>query len=328
MKILVTGANGFIGSHLLRELAAGGGEVCGMVRETSDLSRLEGVDCGLRRCCLEGPLEEVVAGFDAVVHTAARSRDWGTEADFYRDNVAGTVNLARACAAAGVGRLVHLSSTVVYGFTGRRQTPEDAPLAPFNHPYCRSKARAESELLAFRGRIHLAILRPSNVYGPGDTSFTYPLLKTLERGMPGFPAGGRRLTSPCAVENLAAAVERALAADFPSGEAFNVSDGADLPWRDFLALAARLLGVRPPRLPIPVLPLRLAAALLDKVYRLRRSPVPPPITPYRIAQAARDYSFSVEKAKRILGYTPPVVTAEALRGAVEWFREEQGRWER
>jgi 2-alkyl-3-oxoalkanoate reductase len=142
--------------------------------------------------------------------------------------------------------------------------------------------------------------------------------------MPAFPAGGRRLTSPCAVENLAAAVERALASDYPSGEAFNVSDGADLPWRDFLGLAAGELGVKPPRFPLPVTPLRVAAALLEKVYILRHSSNPPPITPYRIAQAAKDYSFSVEKAKRLLGYEPSVSTAEAIRESVEWFREEEG----
>lgn len=260
-----------------------------------------------------------------MIHTAARSSDWGAAGDFYRVNVEGTINLARACAAAGVKRLIHFSSTAIYGFSGHRQTGEDAPVAPFRHPYCQTKARAEFELAGFRDRFHLTVLRPSNVYGPGDLSFTYPLFSALEKGMPCFPAGGRRLTSPCAVENLASAVERALVSDHPSGEAFNVSDGADLPWRDFLGLAARELGEKPPRFGIPAAPLRLAASFLEKIYLARRSPLPPPITPYRIAQVARDYSFSIEKAKRLLGYTPEVSTGQALRESVEWFREEKYR---
>ncbi len=326
MKILVTGANGFIGSHLLRGLSApSGGEICGMVRESSDLSRLDGGNYELRRCCLEEPLEEVLRGIDAVIHTAARSSDWGAYHEFYRANVEGTINLARAAAAVGVRRVVHISSTVVYGFTGHRLSGEDLPLRPFAHPYCLTKAAAEKALLAFREKFHLIILRPSNVYGPGDGSFTYPLLQALERGLPAFPAGGKRLTSPCGVGNLVAAVGCALKPVYPSGEAFNVSDGADILWRDFLALAARELGVAPPRYSLPVGPLRLVAALLERVYRLARSPVPPPLTTYRIAQAARDYSFSIEKAKQVLGYIPSVTTAEAIRGAVKWFREDHAR---
>lgn len=326
MRILVTGANGFIGFHVLRRLAAGGGgEVRGMVRQTSDLGRLAGGRYDLYRGCLEEPLEAAVAGCDAVIHTAARSSDWGGYGDFYRANVEGAINLARACAAGGVKRLIHFSSTVVYGFSGHRQTGEEAPRRPFNHPYCLTKALAEEELLHFRDRFHLTILRPSNVYGPEDLSFTYPLLFTLKKGMPAFPAGGRRLTSPCAVENLTAAVERALEADFPSGEAFNISDGRDLPWRDFLALAARELGVRPPRFSIPSAPLCLAAALLEQIYKACRSPHPPMITTYRIAQTARDYSFSVEKARRLLGYVPSVTTVQGLRGSVEWFRDREIR---
>ncbi len=327
MKILVTGANGFIGSHLLRRLKArGGGEVRGLVRENSDLCRLSGGGYDLCRGCLEEPLAEAVDGCDTVIHTAARSSDWGPERDFYRTNVEGTVNLARACAAAGVKRLIHLSSTVVYGFSGHRLTDESAPLSPFNNPYCRTKARAEAELLSFRDRFHLTIFRPANVYGPGDRSFTYPLFSALEKGMPGFPAGGRRLTSPCAVENLGEAIERALISDYASGEVFNVSDGADLPWRDFLGMAAEGLGVKPPRWPLPVTPLRLTAQILEKLYRLGRSSLPPPITPYRIAQAANDYSFSVEKARDLLGYVPVVTTREGLRGSVEWFWEEGKRF--
>ncbi|MFH1038298.1 MAG: NAD-dependent epimerase/dehydratase family protein, partial [PVC group bacterium] len=291
----------------------------GMVRETSDLFRLGDETYDLRYAALTDHLQEVVRCFDAVIHTAARSSDWGDYDSFYRANVEGTVNLLRASVAGGVRRFIHFSSTVIYGFGGNRLTGEDHPPAPFNHPYCLTKAEAEEECLRFRDRIHLVILRPSNVFGPSDLTTTYPLLTALRKGMPAFPAGGRYLTSPCYVDNLVAATVLALGAGCPSGEAFNISDGGDLTWKEFLGLFAAELGVKPPRVALPTGLLFPAAALLEKLYVCCGSSRPPLITPYRIAQVAADYSFSIEKARKMLGYQPPVTTEEGVRRSVEWY---------
>lgn len=321
MNILITGANGFIGSRLLRRLSEKEGfAAAGMVRETSDLFRLRDGTYDLRQGSLDGPLEDILRGFDTVIHTAARSSDWGGYDSFYRTNVEGTVNLVRAAVAGGVGRFIHFSSTVVYGFGGNRLTGEDRPAAPFNNPYCITKVRAEQELLRYRDRIRLIILRPSNVFGPGDLTTTYQLFEALRKGMPGFPAGGRYLTSPCYIDNLVAATELALRSECSSGEAFNISDGNDIPWREYLARIAGELGVRPPRLAIPAGLLRPAAGALEKLYSFFRSSRPPVITPYRIAQVVNDYSFSIEKAERLLGYVPPCSTEEGIRESVRWFK--------
>ena len=107
MKIIITGANGFIGSHLMR-LFSGGGEhsVCGLVRKTSDLFRLRDRRYHLVIASLEDPLEGLLAGFDAVIHTAALAFDWGDYRDFYRTNVEGTIRLARA-ASRDRGKEIH-----------------------------------------------------------------------------------------------------------------------------------------------------------------------------------------------------------------------------
>jgi len=326
VKILITGANGFIGSHLLRHFSMlSDFQVSGMVRETSDLTRLAGESYDLRRASLDAPLEDLVRGFDVIIHTAARSSDWGKYEDFYRTNVDGTLNLVRAAIAGGVGRFIHFSSTVVYGFSGNRLTGEDSPPAPFNHPYCLTKLRAERELLQYRDRIRLIILRPSNVFGPGDLTTTYPLFAALKKGMPGFPAGGRYLTSPCYIDNLVEATRLALQSESSSGEIYNISDGNDIPWNEYLALIAGELGVSPPRRSIPAGLLRSAAWGLEKLYNLMRSPTPPIITPYRIAQVVRDYSFSIEKAEKLLGYHPPRTTGEGIRRSVEWFKRTVSR---
>jgi nucleoside-diphosphate-sugar epimerase len=321
-RVLVTGANGFIGSHIVRRLAAAKAyRVSGLVRRTSDLWRLESLPVGLVYGSLNSPVGAALEGFDTVVHASARVSDWGNYEDFYRTNVEGTAGLLEAAVKSGVRRFVHLSSVAVYGFHGALNTAEESPRRPFPNPYCATKALAEERVLEYGDRLEIVVLRPSNVFGPFDTSFTVPLLKSMEKGLPAFPGGGKSLTSPCYVGNLAHAVERAMLTKSGIGEAFNVSDGADIPWKSFLDLVGRELGVPPPRIPVPPGPLLALSIVIERLYRAVGSKRPPLITPYRIAQAIKDYSFSVEKARRHLGYEPPFTTAEGVRESVRWYRD-------
>jgi len=319
--ILVTGANGFIGSHVLQRLSASPGlKARGMVRPTSSLWRLENFEPELIRASLPGNLPPL-DGVHTVIHTAGLSSDWGSREEFTRANREGTACLLEAAIKAGVKRFIHFSSVVVYGFTGGREQTEDAPLQPFPHPYCLSKAEAEKEVLARRERIETVIIRPANVYGPGDLTTTFPLLQALEKGLPFFPAGGRSLTSPCYVGNLVEATIATLNSEGAPGETFNVTDGRDMPWRDFLSLAASALDARSPRFPLPARPLYLAAGVLEALYKAIKSSKPPLITPYRIAQVTHDYGFSIDRARRILGYQPAFSPEEGLRKSVRWYRK-------
>ncbi|MBN2322947.1 MAG: NAD-dependent epimerase/dehydratase family protein [Spirochaetes bacterium] len=330
MKILVTGASGFIGSHVVRTLAREKTyTVTGLVRKSSDLFRLQSKMKGpgseeppsfeLRYVSLEDPLGEVTKGFDAVVHTAGNTEDWGNAARIYRSNIDGTKRLLEACVENGVRRFVHFSSTVVYGLEGNRNTKEDRGHRPYKNGYCISKSRAEQVILRFSDRIKTVILRPSNVFGPFDVKFSFYLLRSIERGLSRWPLGGTTLTSPCYVKNLVAAVRCALATDRGFGEAYNVSDGADVTWKTFLEAAARQLGKTPPDGTVPLFWLSLSAKVLELTYvllRIRRRPI---ITPYNIALVSHDYGFNIEKAKRLLGYEPPFTTDEGMEQTVEWY---------
>jgi nucleoside-diphosphate-sugar epimerase len=326
MRILVSGANGFIGSHLLKQLSrAGDYEVWGLVRKSSDLFRLDGGTYNLLRSSLTARLDPLIEGFHAVVHTAAVASDWGDRGEFYRTNVDGTVNIFEASVRCGVERFIHLSSTAVYGFGGDRNTTEEAEKHPFGNSYCTTKSIAEQKLLERSGAIKLIVLRPSNVYGPWDTKFTLPLLRGIDRGLLGFPAGGKMLTSPCYVKNLAAAVERALQTGGPFGETYNITDGLDITWREFLAVIAGEMGRRPPRISVPVKPLAALAAVLEALYRGVGAKNAPLLTRYRVAQVSRDYSFSLEKAKTKLSFTPPYSTLDGVRDSVIWYRSCVGK---
>jgi nucleoside-diphosphate-sugar epimerase len=321
-RILVTGANGFIGSHIIRRLTEKNTyRVSALVRRTSDLFRLESLPVDLVYGDLNSSVGGALEDCDAVVHTAGKVSDWGNYEDFYRTNVEGTAALLYAAVKNGVRRFVHLSSVAVYGFHGLLNAAEESPRRPFPNPYCATKAIAEERVLEYRDRLEVVILRPSNVFGPSDTSFTVPLLKSMEKGLPAWPNGGKTLTSPCYAGNLAHAVERAVLTKKGTGEVFNVTDGADIPWKTFLDLVGRELGARPPRFPVPSGPLFTLSVVMEWLYRAFGSKRPPLITPYRIAQSARDYSFSVQKARRLLGYEPPFTTAEGVRESVRWYRD-------
>jgi nucleoside-diphosphate-sugar epimerase len=320
MKLLVSGANGFIGSHLLKYFSQTGDyDVWGLVRKTSNLFRLEGDSYRLLRASLNDQLDPLLRGFDAVIHTAALASDWGCKEDFYRTNVDGTLNILNASIRCGVERFVYLSSTVLYGFGGHRNTTEEQEGRPFPNSYCITKTIAEQKVLKQSKEMKLFVLRPSNVYGPWDTNFTLPLLRGIDRGLFGFPAGGRFFTSPCYVKNLVSAVERTLKSHGPFGEVFNITDGKDIPWIEFLRIIAGQMGSHLPRLSIPVGPLSLISALLETLYRGFKSKKPPLITRYRVAQAGSDYSFSIRKAKQVLTYTPPYSTQEGVRESILWY---------
>lgn len=319
-SILITGANGFIGSHLLKSLSVKNEyRVCGLVRRSSNLFRLHSDRFELLRGSITDSLDEIMKGFDVVIHTAGKASDWGPYKDFHVHNVDGTLNVAKSALRCGVKKLVYFSSTVLYGFTGHVHTEENAPFNPFSNSYCKTKTIAEEKLLELKSDINIVVLRPSNVFGPYDVSFTYRLLKSLDRGLFGFPKGGNCLTSPCFVGNLVDATERALKTDISSGHAFNISDGADISWKKFLRMIAEVMNKKPPACAVPSAPLYAASVLLEKLYTIAGSHTPPPITPYRIAISSRDYSFSVEKARNVLGYSPPFSTLEGIKESVAWY---------
>ncbi|UCB46721.1 MAG: NAD-dependent epimerase/dehydratase family protein [Spirochaetota bacterium] len=323
LNILITGANGFVGSHLLRHLSENQEyRVTGLVRPTSNLFRLRDKQHRLVFSSINDPMEETIKGFDVVIHTAASTMYWGNSNEIYRTNVDGTLNLVEASIKAGVRRFIHFGSTVVYGFDGNINTDESSELKPFKSGYCRSKAIAEEQLLRFKKDIELIILRPSNIFGPEDTVFTYLIIRALDKGILfAFPKAGESLTSPCYVKNIVSATEKTLKIKEGLGEAYNISDGNDIQWKTYLAIIACQLGKKPPRKSAPVKPLLFASRMLESTYTLLRIRSRPPITPHDIVHVSDDYSFSIEKAKTKLDYNPSYTTEEGIAETVQWYRK-------
>lgn len=322
-SVLITGVNGFIGSHVAQRFQRDGHEVRGLVRKTSDLSFLKGLEVQLhvgditRRETLREPL----SGVDIVVHNAGFASDWGPYRKFHEINVEGTQNVAEIAAGQGVKRFVHISSAVLHGFGNPGKMDESSPLADSLFPYCRTKRIAEEWLFAYAkgSAMEVAAIRPGNVFGTRDHTFIEKYLDALVQGRAGYVGGGRSPTCPVYVENLAEAIYLAAFEPAARGEAFLITEDLEIDWRAFTELFADELGLRRPALSVPYWLGYPLAYLLERIHEIFALQAEPLLTRYRICNAGKAYHFSVEKAKRLLKYAPVVPFEEAVRRTVAWY---------
>ncbi|WP_438015804.1 SDR family NAD(P)-dependent oxidoreductase [Sorangium sp. So ce315] len=325
MKVLVTGASGFLGSHVAEQLVQEGHDVVALVRRSSStkfLSSLRGVELAY------GAIEDaesvrravVDAGVDAIVHSAGlvKARD---EAEFFRVNVDGTRNMLDAAKAApSLKRFVFVSSLAAIG-----PSPDGRPVAPDARPapvtrYGRSKLEAERLVLAEKDALPVVVLRPPMIYGPRDQE-SFAFFQSVARRFLPMLGDGRNTLSVIYASDAAAACLRALESDVPSGRAYFIDDGRVYVWRDMLADVEAALGARAfVRVGVPFALMRGAALASEGMSRLTGKPVM--LTRDKLNElAASHWVCDAGEARRELGWEPEVSWAEGTRRAVAWYRE-------
>jgi len=324
-KILISGINGFIGSNLAEFLINKGHTVSGIVRKTSDLSFLSGLNVELFKGDVTKPdtLSEPLKGKDLVIHVAGLASDWGPYRRFYSVNVEGTQNMARAAAAGGVKRFVQISTVALHGFHNQRNVDESYPMAKTIFPYNETKKLAERRLFEFAKTTAMEItaVRPGNVFGPRDHTFIEKYLEALQKGQGAYVDKGLHWTCPTYIENLTDGIAKACFSQQAAGEAFIITDGLQINWKEFTEAFCRALEIKAPNLSIPFGVAYAAAWLMEGLYKVFRISRPPLLTRYRISNGGRDYHFSIEKAQKLLGYRPQIPFDEAVRRTVEWYRK-------
>jgi nucleoside-diphosphate-sugar epimerase len=305
--VLVTGAGGFIGGALCESLAAGGYRV----RRAARLAQPGGQDAIAVGDI--GPATDWRAALEdvrCVVHLAARThvlRETAADplAEYRRANVAATARLAEQARAAGVRRLVFMSSIKVNGDSTQRPfTEADGPRP--EDAYGASKWEAEQALASIAGgAMELVVLRPPLVYGPRVAGNFRRLLDAVARGVPLPLASVVNRRSLVYVGNLADAVLATLDAPLAAGKTYLVSDGEDVSTPDLVRAVARALGVGARLFPCPVGVLRLAAALTGR----------------RGAAARLTGSLQVDSSaiRRELGWRPSFTLAQGLAGTARWY---------
>ncbi len=327
---LLTGGSGFIGGHLAARLVEDGHHVRCLVRATSETSRLEALGVELSVGDLGDPdsLARAVDGCRHVFHCAALVSDWATVAEIKQANVVGTQNLLRACVDGLVERFIHLSTTDVYGYPNRAQVDETYRPARFRNWYAQTKLDAEVEVrrAAAAHALDAVILRPATVYGPGSTEVVGEIARAIRNRTMLLIGGGRAVAGLCYVSNLIDAAMLALRHEAAPGQAFNISDGLDVTWNEFIDSLSEGLGCSTIRRSMPYSVANAIGFSLEQGYRLLRRATHVTTSPLLSRQAVHvlgtHQSFSTRKARELLGWEPRVGYPAGLEATLAWLRAE------
>ena len=333
MRILITGAGGFLGAHTAVRLAARGHDVVPTARRALPVpvfAPLPGPHATAAASLTTLPadlarddLSPLLAGCDAVVHCAARASPWGPREIFWRDNVVATERLLKAAAhAATVRRFVHISTPSIY-FDGRPQhdrTEEFTPPRRWPTAYAESKWTAEERVRAARS-LGPVILRPRAVFGPGDRAIVPRIVAAAARGYLPLPGGGTASIDITYVDNVVDSIEAALAAPRTlEGRAFNVTNGEPVVVRDLLTRLFAALHLDVKLVNVPRTLALAAASFSEALAKLRPRQPEPRLTKYGVGLLATSQTLSIAAAREALGFEPAVSVADGLERYARWWK--------
>jgi nucleoside-diphosphate-sugar epimerase len=312
----VTGGSGFIGGELVRRLVAGGCRVRALAR--SEASAVAVADLGAEPA--RGDLDDLEAmtaaarGCETAFHLAANVAQWGTREEFRRANVDGTRNALDASAAGGVARFVHCGTeAAILAGEPLVHVDESAPLRP-DSPALYSATKAEAERLvrdAAREGFATVVLRPRFVWGAGDTTLLPEIIAATKAGRFAWVGGGTHLTSITHVKNVVEGLLLAAERGRP-GEAYFVTDGEPVVFREFISEMLRARGVEPPERSVPTAVASALARGGELAWRLLPLPGEPPLTRFALWAASQECTIDDSKARRELGYAPIVSREQGL----------------
>ncbi|RKH18360.1 NAD-dependent epimerase/dehydratase family protein [Corallococcus sp. CA047B] len=317
MRAFVTGGSGFVGKHLLAALAKRGEPARALARSPASVAAVQAAGGEPWEGDLSDPerLRLGMEGCDTVFHSAAHVKMSGPRAEFYDVNVRGTEAVLEAARAAGVKRLVHVSTEAVLVDGGpmvRLNETHKLPQRPVG-PYPSTKGEAERRVLSVNSPDFTTVaVRPRLVWGPGDTTVLPALVAAVKAGRFRWIGGGRYLTSTChvanAVEGLLLAAEKGR-----GGQAYFVTDGPPVEFRAFVTALLKTQGVDPGDKSLPTALAAMVAVTSDLVWDVLGLKSTPPLSRTELLLAGQEVTVNDEKARQELGYTGSVSREEGLR---------------
>ena len=326
VRILVTGASGFIGHHVVRTLLGRGFDVTATGRSQAALAPL--AQAGARTVTADlasDPLDDMVRGHTAVVNCAALAAPWGRRDSFVRNNVRTAERLLDVSVAAGIKRFVHLSSPSIYASFKDQLGVTEAftPPSKWSSPYGETKWLSEQIVLDRRfASLEPVVLRPRAVFGEGDRVILPRILAVARKGIFPLMNGGAARVDVTYVANVVTAVELALATSRENaGRAYNITNGEPISVRELLDRLFSALGVRVKYIPLPESFAYGLANLSEAVARWRPNGGEPRLTRYGISLLAHSLTLDISAARERLGYRPQVSLQEGFERCGAWWRQ-------
>ncbi len=328
MNVLVTGANGFIGSNLTQLLVREGHRVKAMVLPGTDLSNLDGLDCEIVYADVtkHEMLDGLLNGVEVIFHLAAvPSLAWSSHV--FKVNYNGTENLLLEAVKRKVRRFVFMSSLVVHGFSDYHDADETTPLLNpgiFTRPYIASKIKCEELLVSYKNKIETVIIRPGfNIYGPNDRMTSKEMLGRLEQGrLIGYVNEGKTKLGYVYAENLAFGLLCAGVSENAAGNTYIIAD-AEPPYlhlKNLLELFSKELKIQPKLSAVPSFVFMPVGFFMDVFHFLFLRKKMPLISTYIVNTSTHDLHFSSEKARREINYNQVVGFEEGIKRTVEWYQ--------
>lgn len=305
--VIVTGAQGFVGSAVVDALKRAGHRVIPIVR-LSNGQYLDAVEWDIRDV-YKGNFEDV----DVVVHAAAKVDDWASYKEAYDINVTGTKNVIEAFKDAN--RFIYISSASVYDPTNTSQiiTEESPAGTNFLNSYTETKYLGE-EVVINSSVTSKVVLRPHIIYGPGDKNILPRLLRARRFGRFLILGNGKNYISLTHIDNLVHAVSLLVDSEknFPDG-VFNIVDDKSDTLGNVISYLKGALGITEKNLHIPALLANVLGVVLESIFKFLKISRPPLITPYIVEQMTSNHIINCNKAKGIFGYDPKIEYSEGFK---------------
>jgi nucleoside-diphosphate-sugar epimerase len=320
--VFVTGATGFVGSHVVQALLARGEAVRLLARRPQRAQWL--VELGAQ--CIGGDLSSTAAlaaaikGCRFVIHCAALASDWGRWEEFREANDFGVARLLKACETLTLDRFVHISTTDVYGYPDRDGLNESTPFHDRGLPYNSTKISGELHVrAAIEAGLPVTVVRPASVYGPRSATLGIEIVNYLRSGAP-LVRSGRVNAGFAYVENTVDLILLAMIHPAATGAAFHSLDEDGQTWRDYFVALCRALSLRMPRWSLPHAVAYSIGVVSEMGARSRGYSSRPLVTRTAVEILGTRQGFSIERARKRLGFAPRIRFEEGVERTAAWLR--------